>query len=152
AAHQAVGELPGLDGEGRRVAGHLIAGFIPEDHLENALARLVGPAPDEGDEMGREGDGRRRVGRQREVHPGEVDAGRPTRRGLAHVEVFDEQRRDNVHTRTLGHPTMTTSTLSRSAMISTGNALAAQAGLWALAEGGSAIDAAVAADAVLGVT
>jgi gamma-glutamyltranspeptidase/glutathione hydrolase len=36
-------------------------------------------------------------------------------------------------------------------MVSTGSPLAAQAGLWAIAEGGTAMDAAVAADAVLGV-
>ena len=37
-------------------------------------------------------------------------------------------------------------------MISTSTPLAVQAGLWALAEGGTAVDAAIATDAVLGVT
>jgi len=37
-------------------------------------------------------------------------------------------------------------------MVSTSSPLAVAAGLWALDEGGSAVDAAVAADAVLGVT
>lgn len=44
------------------------------------------------------------------------------------------------------------SSWARSAMVSTSTPLAVQAGLWALAEGGSAVDAAIAADAVLGVT
>src|SRR5437588_1194887 len=40
---------------------------------------------------------------------------------------------------------------ARSAMVATSNRLAVAAALWALGEGGSAVDAAVAADAVLGV-
>ena len=36
-------------------------------------------------------------------------------------------------------------------MVSTSSPLAVEAGLWALAEGGTAVDAAIAADAVLGV-
>ena len=40
---------------------------------------------------------------------------------------------------------------ARSAMVATSNRLAVEAALWALGEGGSAVDAAVAADAVLGV-
>src|SRR5438132_8275021 len=40
---------------------------------------------------------------------------------------------------------------ARGAMVATSNPLAVQAGLWALAEGGTAADAAIAADAVLGV-
>ena len=46
---------------------------------------------------------------------------------------------------------MTTATWAPDAMVSTGSPLAAQAGLWALGEGGTAMDAAIAADAVLGV-
>jgi gamma-glutamyltranspeptidase / glutathione hydrolase len=44
-----------------------------------------------------------------------------------------------------------TSSWARREMVSTSSPLAVQAGLWALAEGGSAVDAAIAADAVLGV-
>jgi len=40
---------------------------------------------------------------------------------------------------------------ARTAMVATSNRLAVEAALWALSEGGSAVDAAVAADAVLGV-
>src|SRR6516225_4568279 len=40
---------------------------------------------------------------------------------------------------------------ARHAMVSTSSPLAVQAGLWALGEGGTAVDAAIAADAVLGV-
>ncbi len=40
---------------------------------------------------------------------------------------------------------------ARSAMVATSNRLAVEAALWALGEGGSAVDAAIAADAVLGV-
>jgi gamma-glutamyltranspeptidase / glutathione hydrolase len=40
---------------------------------------------------------------------------------------------------------------ARSAMVATSNRLAVEAALWALGEGGTAVDAAVAADAVLGV-
>ena len=36
-------------------------------------------------------------------------------------------------------------------MVATSNRLAVEAALWALGEGGSAVDAAIAADAVLGV-
>ena len=43
------------------------------------------------------------------------------------------------------------SSWARRAMVSTSSPLAVQAGLWALAEGGSAVDAAIASDAVLGV-
>ncbi len=40
---------------------------------------------------------------------------------------------------------------ARSAMVATSNRLAVEAALWALGEGGTAVDAAIAADAVLGV-
>lgn len=40
---------------------------------------------------------------------------------------------------------------ARHAMVSTSSPLAVQAGLWAISEGGTAVDAAIAADAVLGV-
>src|SRR5438552_18693949 len=43
------------------------------------------------------------------------------------------------------------SSWARSAMVATSNPLAVDAGIWALREGGSAMDAALAADAVLGV-
>ena len=46
---------------------------------------------------------------------------------------------------------MTTSSWARHAMVSTSSPLAVQAGLWALGEGGTAADVAIATDAVLGV-
>src|SRR5580704_1371239 len=46
---------------------------------------------------------------------------------------------------------MGSSSWSQRAMVSTSSPQAVQAGLWALAQGGTAVDAAIAADAVLGV-
>src|SRR3954469_7377437 len=74
APHQAVRELARLDHERADVAGDLVVA-AGEHGLEDALAGLVGWAPDDGDQVGFDGERGRRRRRHREEDAGQVDAG-----------------------------------------------------------------------------
>ncbi len=128
ATHQAVGELARLDGERADVAGDLfvvLAETAAEDHLEHARAGFVGRAVDQADEVRRDRDRRRRRRGHREHRAGDVDARRRPG-GLAHLEVLDEQGRDDVHARQACTPAGFTGLLTASPT--------ASAAAWALVD------------------
>ena len=81
--------------------------------------------------------------------------GRPSRKGVTRSTPSTTSPSAQCSAVSSGRGDVTVPTTSpawaRSAMVATSNRLAVEAALWALGEGGSAVDAAVAADAVLGV-
>src|SRR5213078_155357 len=75
--------------------------------------------------------------------------GRPRHRPEVHV--LHEQRGDDVHGCEVTVGPMRAPSWATRAMVATSSPLAVHAALWALGEGGTAMDAAIASDAVLGL-